>query len=32
MDAALAKLHELVERDRPAKKDAAKKKPWWKFW
>jgi hypothetical protein len=27
MDAALAKLHELVEGNRPTKK-----KPWWKFW
>jgi hypothetical protein len=27
MDAALARLNELIERSR-----AAKKKPWWKFW
>lgn len=27
MDAALAKLEEMMERNRPAKK-----KPWWKFW
>lgn len=27
MDAALAKLNELVEQSR-----SAKKKPWWKFW
>jgi len=30
MDAALAKLNELLERNRASR--APKKKPWWKFW
>lgn len=32
MEAAMAKLNEIVERTRAAKKNLVKPKPWWKFW